>query len=132
MIAYILIKYAAYTLWSFVGIKRIFHRQGHALANSAAYGAIRLLMGIFFGVFIFFAALSMNNATRNSVLTYAVIYVPVRLVEWSILAVLINRGRPTFRALYWICGGILISCLSDLPLAVINHDHIVPVGRPFC
>jgi len=96
------------------------------------YGAIRLLMGIFFGVLIFFAALSMNNATRNSILTYAVVYVPVRFVEWSIMAFLINRERPPLTAFYWILGGILISCLADFPLAAVTGDNVVPVGRPLC
>jgi hypothetical protein len=132
IVFYILIKYTAYTLWSFAGIKSIFHREGNLLAKSAAFGAVRLVMGIFFGILIFVAALSMNNATRNSMLTYAVIYVPVRVLEWSILAMLMKRGPATPSWVWWISGGVLISCLADLPLAAISGDHIVPVGRPFC
>ncbi|HEV8337570.1 MAG TPA: hypothetical protein VGR67_14245 [Candidatus Polarisedimenticolia bacterium] len=80
----------------------------------------------------------MNNATRNAPLTYVAIYVPVRIVEWMILRVFITRNplgvaRETLwaKSAFWVAGGVVISCLADLPLGVMEGG-IVPIGRPFC
>ncbi len=77
LLLYVLVKLAAYTAWCALAL-RIFDGQGSALL----WGILRLLVGVVIGLFIFGAALSMNNATRNAPLTYFVIYVPVRIVEW--------------------------------------------------
>jgi len=73
----------------------------------------------------------MNNATRNAPLTYAVIYVPVRIVEWSIWYYILRGGTSKLRPALWIAGGVIISCLADLPIGIAEHG-VVPVGRPFC
>jgi hypothetical protein len=74
----------------------------------------------------------MNNATRNAPMTYAAIYIPVRVLEWTIMYFIIRRGRASFmRAFIWVGGGIIISCLADIPLGIMNHG-VVPAGRPFC
>jgi hypothetical protein len=83
------------------------------------------------GVFIFFAALSMNNATRNAPLTYLSIYVPVRVVEWVIFHVLVSRTVQWPKSPAWVLGGVGVSCLADIPLGIMEGG-VVPVGRPFC
>ena len=83
------------------------------------------------GVFIFFAALSMNNTTRNAPLTYFSIYVPVRVVEWVIFHVLVSRTVQWPKSPAWVLGGVGVSCLADIPLGIMEGG-VVPVGRPFC
>ena len=70
------------------------------------YSAARLALGIALGLFILFAALSMNNATRNAPLTYFSLYVPVRVFEWTVFHFLIG-GFQGVRSIGWIVGGIL-------------------------
>ena len=94
-------------------------------------GGARLALGIVLGLFIFFAALSMNNATRNAPLTYFSIYVPVRFVEWTIFHFLVASGFRGSRSIGWVLGGIAVSCLADIPIGMMEGG-IVPVGRPFC
>ena len=130
MFLYILAKFAAYTAWCFLGIRLFARSRGFGLA--LIYGGARLLMGVGIGLFIFLAALSMNNATRDAPLTYAAIYVPTRVLEWTAMFFIIRRGGTSFgRACLWVLDGILISCLADIPLGIMN-DGVVPVGRPFC
>jgi len=88
-------------------------------------------MGVFFGMGIFLAALTMNNAVRNSILTYFVIYVPVRIVEWSLMLLILRRQGAAPQYAAWVAGGVVISCLADIPLGIMEGG-VVPVGRPFC
>jgi hypothetical protein len=94
-------------------------------------GVARLGLGIVVGVFIFFAALSMNNATRNAPLTYVSIYIPVRVVEWVIFHFLVSRTVQWPKSIGWVVGGVVVSCLADIPLGIMEGG-VVPVGRPFC
>ncbi|MCI0487394.1 MAG: hypothetical protein L0229_12440 [Blastocatellia bacterium] len=132
LVLYILIKYAAYTLWCYLGVAVLKPVLKNRLGRAFGYGLIRLLMGIFFGIAIFFAALMLSNATRNSILTYLVVYVPVRFIEWLIMAFIIGKGSMKPKPYLWIGGGIVISCLADIPLGILSGDGVVPVGRPFC
>jgi len=99
--------------------------------KAAALGAFRLALGVGIGLFIYVAALSMNNATRNAPLTYAAIYVPVRVLEWTVLHVFVARRFQWPGSVGWILGGVIVSCLADIPLGMMNGG-VVPVGRPFC
>jgi len=128
---YALGKFAAYSAWCYVGISWFAPDSKPRLKNALLFGFGRLMLGILLGIGIFLAALSMNNATRNSFLTYLVIYVPVRIGEWLLWYFLIRTERGGRRALAWIAGGVLISCLADIPLGIME-GRVVPVGRPFC
>ena len=88
-------------------------------------------MGVFFGMGIFLAALTMNNAVKNSMLTYWVVYVPVRIVEWSLMLLILRRQGAAPQYVSWVAGGVVISCLADIPLGILEGG-VVPVGRPFC
>ena len=100
-------------------------------------------MGVFFGLLIFMIASALaGNSTpwivRDAAI-YAAVYVPVRWIEWTILAWLIaKRFRKVSWAFHWSdtatrwrVGGIVISCLADIPL-IISLGGVVPVGRFFC
>jgi hypothetical protein len=128
---YIVVKCFAYVSWCFVGLSVLAPRRPWRLPYATLLGVGRLALGIVVGLFIFLAALTMNNATRNAPLTYIAIYVPVRVVEWSIFHFLVSRRVQWPVSTAWILGGVAVSCLADVPLGIIEGG-IVPVGRPFC
>jgi len=131
ILPYVLVKALAYIAWCYVGV-RWFQPDNHSPGAAAiALGLGRLLLGVGLGLVIFVAALTMNNATRNAPLTYAAIYVPVRVIEWSIWYLFVRHRGSAVRTPLWIIGGVIISCIADLPIGIAEHG-VVPVGRPFC
>ncbi len=130
-LVYIAIKFFAYSLWCLLGLRWFEGQSGNQIRRAFKLGLVRLLIGIGLGLFIFIAALKMNNATRDSLLTYLVIYVPVRFFEWLVIAFFIKKKKGLPQALLWILGGIVVSCLADLTLLAYG-ERIIPVGRPFC
>jgi hypothetical protein len=133
MIIYVMVKMFAYTFWSYIGIINFAPKVKHTIVLSFLYGIIRLSMGFFLGVLIFIYALKLNNAIDNSFLTYLVIYVPARILEWSLMFIIISRNFSNLKyILLWIVGGIIISCIADIPLGFVSNWDIVPHGRPLC
>lgn len=130
-LAYLLTKFAAYSGWCYLGLRWFDPSRQRKARVSLFYGVLRLLMGVFFGMGIFLAALTMNNAVKDSILTYFVIYVPVRVVEWSIMLLILRPRGGIPRYAVWVAGGVVISCLADIPLSIMEGG-VVPVGRPFC
>lgn len=147
---YVLAKFIAYTAWCAVGIQQLWRAEraaSVALASAAgtgvgrqvflasAYGLLRLFMGVFFGILIWIAgtmvAASMFDAPHRDVLVYLAVYVPVRWVEWTILAWLMARSSGTRLGYTWRFGGIAISCLADIPL-IASTGWTLPLGRFFC
>jgi hypothetical protein len=128
---YVLVKCVAYVSWCFVGLRVLAPERPSPLRYATLLGIGRLGLGIIVGVFIFVAALSMNNATRNAPLTYFSIYVPVRVFEWGIFHFLVSRTVQWPKSAAWVLGGVAVSCLADVPLGIMEGG-IVPVGRPFC
>jgi len=130
-LAYLLTKFAAYSGWCYVGLRWFDPGRERRAAGSLYYGLLRLLMGVFFGMGIFLAALTLNRAVKNSLLTYFVVYGPVRVLEWSLILLILRRQGAVPQYAGWIAGGVVISCLADIPLAILEGG-VVPVGRPFC
>lgn len=144
---YLLIKLIAYCVWCYIGLRLFRPEQTQFVAGAFRFGIIRLLMGFFFGVVIFFAALTwtnvLGNGARQDVITYLVAYVPVRWIEWTIMAILLNPNvRRTPNALHWFIGnenrdrlwrigGIAISCVADIPF-IVALGGVVPTGRFLC
>jgi len=99
-------------------------------------GAIRWLIGLMFGILVFFAVGSIEaGATLR---TYLLIYTPVRAVEWGIMAYIIGRRleretltSATLRLSLWCLGGILVSFLTDL-LSPEGLQGRFCVGRCLC
>lgn len=129
---YVLTKAVAYSAWCFVGVTWFAPARQPRVQAAILFGLGRLVLGVALGLGIYLAALSMNNATRNAPLTYLAIYVPVRVGEWG-LWYFVLRTQPggRGRAIVWIVGGIVVSCLADIPLGILEGG-VVPVGRPFC
>lgn len=159
LVVYIASKFIAYTLWSAFGIGLL--RSPESVIDGSAttasrigplkkwllaivYGVLRLLMGVIFGLLIWqlstMVALAIHAAPGRDFITYLLVYVPVRWVEWTIMAVLILPGHVYFSEWIvgagrtdrlWRLGGIAISCLADIPL-IAMADWSLPIGRFFC
>jgi len=147
---YVLVKFIAYTVWCAVGIQLLWSFERAANVQlitaggtssqrkwllAAGYGLLRLLMGVFFGILIWIlgtmVATSIVAAPHRDFITYLVVYVPVRWVEWTILAWLMARNSARSIGYGWRFGGIAISCLADIPL-IAAAGWMLPVGRFFC
>ncbi len=143
-IAYITLKYLAYVAWCFIGLHLLTSYSRGTLPRALGIGLIRLLMGLIFGVVIYLIGSMVYSALidlpATDLLTYLVVYVPVRWLEWSIIAMLVAPAARKFswfwlglntRDRLWRCGGILISCVADIPM-IIALGGILPVGRFLC
>jgi hypothetical protein len=136
-------KFIAYSVWCFLGLRKL--RSSVATFGQALlFGLLRLIMGLFFGVVIWLASSWMLSAVGyglpQNVLAYLLVYVPVRWIEWSIMAALIAPqpfsatgwligSTPADR--YWRLGGIVISCLADIPM-IVDLGGVIPTGRFLC
>jgi hypothetical protein len=128
---YVVVKCLAYVCWCFVGLSLLDPGRPERFRGAVTLGVARLGLGIVVGAFIFVAALTMNNATRNAPLTYFSIYVPVRVVEWVVMHVFVSRDVLWTKSIGWVLGGVVVSCLADIPIGIMEGG-VVPVGRPFC
>ena len=141
---YLVIKLLAYCVWCFVGL-RMFQPAAKLLpARAIGFGVLRLFMGFFFGIAIYFlGSLSLTllgSGLPQNVITYVLVYVPVRWIEWSIMSAILAAGVArnsawfigwNARDRYWRLGGILISCLADIPL-IASLGGLLPTGRFLC
>lgn len=92
---------------------------------------MRLAIGIIFGVSIFLAG---PISPEHLVWKYIAIYVPVRAVEWLIMAWIVGRkseNQNPLKTVTWCLGGIAVSFLADFasPEGVAGHFC---VGRCLC
>lgn len=140
-ILYLVVKFLAYTGWIFFGLRKL-GNESSPLVRSLLLGLFRLGLGFFFGVLIWLASsalLSMlGYGLPQNVFTYLAVYVPVRWFEWSILAAILVPSSVAQFFLgvrrpdrLWRLGGIVISCLADIPL-IISLGGVIPTGRFLC
>jgi hypothetical protein len=140
-IFYLVVKFLAYSGWMFFGLRKLRNEQS-LLVRSFLLGFFRLCLGFFFGVLIYFVSSALvsqlGSGSGSNVLTYLAVYVPVRWFEWSILAAILVPSSFTqflFGAArldrLWRLGGIVISCLADIPL-IISLGGLIPTGRFLC
>src|SRR5262245_28520133 len=89
-------KLIAYCAWCYVCVRLLRQEVTHKLGRGVFYGTIRILLGFFFGILIYFLSsaviTSLPAGLPENVITYLLVYVPVRWVEWSIMATLILPG----------------------------------------
>jgi len=143
-VLYIAVKFLAYICWVYYGLQLFRPDQYFSTALAMGYGFFRLLLGFFFGVVIFFLLErfpdAINTHHAQSVLAYLLIYIPIRWIEWTIMAAMLNPSRATFNHAItgvdnadrlWRAGGIAISCLADIPL-IIFFGGVLPTGRILC
>lgn len=137
------LKVAAYSAVCHVGLVWVGRRRRLVLPVALGLGLLRAAMGLVFGVGIFFASAAVLAATPGStagpLLAYLAVYVPVRWIEWSLIALLVApdaRSGPGFlfgadgRDRLWRVLGIVVSCAADVPVFAATGG--MPVGRFMC
>jgi hypothetical protein len=136
---YFLLKCIAYVGWCYYGLRAL--RKQSSIEAAIRYGLARVGLGILFGVGIFFLGGTLQaTAPAHPWLLYLLIYVPVRYVEWSIMAVLLGakggeaHGIGDAATQRWIIQGIVVSHLSDIPMILLYSasGSLLPVGRFLC
>ncbi len=143
-IYYFVAKFIAYCVWCYVGVRLFRSGERLAIPRALGLGTLRLLMGVVFGYLIFLLITALFSSLTPSLpanfITYLIVYVPVRWIEWTIMAVLILPGPVYFsewvtttgrKDRLWRLGGIVISCFADIPL-IAFLGGVIPVGRFFC
>jgi hypothetical protein len=141
---YLLSKLMAYCFWCYLGLRLFRPQQTQFIAGALGFGIVRLFLGFFFGITIFFLALFWNHTFGSglpqNILTYLGAYVPVRWIEWTIMAALLSPGllgTPHWfignasRDRLWRLGGIVISCVADIPF-ILAFNGPIPTGRFLC
>jgi hypothetical protein len=141
---YFVIKLLAYCIWCFIGLRLLQHAARLLLARAIGFGVLRLFMGFFFGILIYFLSSALithiGAGLPENTITYVLVYVPVRWIEWSIMsAILYGDSKATgtwflgwnARDRYWRLGGIAISCIADIPL-IYSLGGVIPTGRFMC
>jgi 2-hydroxychromene-2-carboxylate isomerase len=79
-------------------------------------------------------AASGAGRAASTIAAYLAVYVPVRWLEWSLIASLVERSPraflipPTRNSVLFRAGGIAVSCLADIPMLIQG----LPVGRFMC
>lgn len=143
------LKYAVYTAWCAAGLALLAGRAAVAPRRALGLGALRVALGLAFGTFIFLASLAVFAGISETPLagsrvlahaaTYLAVYVPVRWLEWGILELVVDPERRGLGGLLlggsgrgraFRLGGILVSCLADLPMILSIGG--LPVGRFLC
>src|SRR5262249_8016377 len=118
MLLYAVVKFVAYCVWCLIGLRLL--APAHAtFASSVTYGALRWFIGLGFGLAAFIA---LGSVSRESVaMLYVSVYAPLRVVEWTIMAVLIQRRSTSSatallapRLWLWVLGGIVVSFATDV------------------
>jgi hypothetical protein len=118
MLLYAVTKMVVYVLWCAGGIYFLADKT-RGVSTAIGLGVIRWLVGLFFGVIVFFSF--PLSSTESAAATYFAIYTPLRILEWGILLFLIyswlgdkSRSLSILPAVLWIGGGVVVSFLSDL------------------
>ena len=130
-IFYAAAKFAAYCVWCLAGL-RILAPARATLRGSLKYGSLRWLLGLGFGIT---AAIALGPISPDSVARlYFSVYAPLRIVEWTIMAIAMQHERATLRSSrvwLWVLGGIVVSFASDLasPEGMVGRFC---VGRCLC
>lgn len=139
---YILTKLLAYIGWMYVGLRVLPGESRASAARAFFLGMLRLFLGLLFAVviYLFSSALltHLGFGLAANVLTYLSVYVPVRWLEWSLMAALVLSPSISQFLLgtgktdrLWRAGGIVLSCLADIPL-IVSLGGVIPTGRFLC
>ncbi len=129
-VLYVAVKLISYIAWCWVGL-RLWRAGSTSLLSAAGFGILRLAIGVAFGVAIF---LVVPTQPEDVIWKYVVIYTPVRVVEWFIMALIIggaSDNQTILDSVLWCLGGIVVSFAADFasPEGVAGHFC---VGRCLC
>ena len=141
-VLYVGIKLVAYIGWMYLGLRTLRSDTRSSAVYAIFLGILRLFLGFVFALVIYFISSAMLShlgyGLAQNVLTYISVYVPVRWLEWSLMAALL-MSPPFSKCILgsakkdrlWRLGGIVISCLADIPL-IISLGGVIPTGRFLC
>ncbi len=127
---YIAVKLISYIARCWVAL-RLWGASSTSLIRAGGFGIFRLALGVVFGIAIFFV---LSTQPEDLMWKYIVVYTPLRMVEWFIMALIIGRmsdNQTTLNSILWCLGGIVVSFAADLasPEGVAGHFC---VGRCLC
>ena len=130
---YAIAKFVAYSFWGSVGF-RLHDVRDSLFRRSVRFGGVRWLLGLGMGILVFIFAGSIN---QGQVLGYYLaIYIPLRIVEWSVMAVLFfsswKQKMHSSRFYLWVAFGITLSFLTDLVSPDMMNGGRFCVGRCLC
>ena len=135
ILVYAVAKFLAYSAWCHVGLRSV-QPSAAGVAPSIRLGAARWLIGLFFGIGVFFAVGSIDAEAATRM--YFLVYSPIRAVEWGVMAFVLARrvsqaslSIPVLRLSVWCVGGMLVSFLTDL-LSPEGLQGRFCVGRCLC
>lgn len=131
---YVALKVLAYTLWCGLALRGRHPALADVIPRALAWGMGRAAMGVLFGLGIWLlstlVAIGLRELGADDLAmqagAYLAVYVPVRVVEWGILARLMLHRWDSF----FILGGVGISLLADIPMIVATGG--LPIGRFMC
>ena len=135
ILVYAVAKFLAYSGWCYIGL-RAMPPAIASIATSVRLGAARWLIGLFFGIGVFFSVGPIDGEAAARM--YFLVYSPIRAIEWGIMAFLIARrvprtslSNPMLRLSVWCIGGMLVSFVTDL-LSPEGLQGRFCVGRCLC
>jgi hypothetical protein len=136
-------KVLAYCAVCHAGLRWVAARQGWLVLPTVGLGVLRVAMGLAFGVGIFFASAwvvsEAGSDFAGQALAYLLVYVPVRWVEWALIAWIAVPAARSWRGFVlgaggrdriWRAAGIAVSCLADVPVLLATGG--LPIGRFMC
>jgi hypothetical protein len=88
---YVLLKLILYSFWCTVGIWMFRNATGNELWGGIKFGAFRTGIGIITGVSFTLIAHTFDSPAYNNESLMRVILIPTRWMEWSIIAVILQK-----------------------------------------
>ena len=143
VVVYLGCKLIIYSLWCYFGMRLFRSPRLFAIANASllaaditdhterssgtasvkqalGLGFLRLAMGFVLGAIAILAADSFMSAGTDrfdwTILVYALFLIPMRVLEWWITARIIGRTTASTQVFWWVFGGVVLSCLADIPI----------------
>jgi hypothetical protein len=136
---YGLLKFIAYTAWCYAALRWFDNKVKNKKSIAALLGFIRLLLGIVLGTLLAKVTFLLVLGSGSILKGYFIIYPAIRVFEWGILWLIMRTRKISITApnktaiLLWILGGIIVSCLADLPLYLwALWSGAMLSGRFFC
>ncbi len=138
--SFLLVKLLLYVGWCYLACARLGFPVNRKGGVAIMLGLTRIGIGILIGSHLIL--LSMQEAQAvfdNQLLTYLVVFPPIRFLEWALILVILHvmylRKRISVYVnfaykIVWVLGGVIVSCLADIPILILSEG--LPIGRLFC
>ena len=128
---YAVVKLAIYSLLCGVALVRLFNVETGEVGIAVRYGFIRLIIGATFGIPIYLIFTFASSSGLPAYLSYLLVLVPARYLEWSLLLVIMARSygesasfdiNSKVASKKWLSASVLASCLADVWLIFMLRD----------